>query len=190
MRPSFVASSRRTASTPDLPTRTLASSASSTSIPPSASTRLVRRASRTTSTAAQSSSSQSPDEKRRKDGSLAIADSLADFQKNWSIFSEGSLSQLVDWNNVVVAGGSVLGCLLAMADAHKESKRSIANTSTRQPFRPLTWISSCGASTQSKLKQRSLRSMRPSVIQSPGMSPAFGRNTPFPFTVSDLLLLS
>ncbi len=66
-----------------------------------------------------------PDEKRRKDGSPAIADSLADFQKNWSIFSEGSLSQLVDWNNVVVAGGSVLGCLLAMADAHKESKRAI-----------------------------------------------------------------
>lgn len=65
------------------------------------------------------------DDKRRKDGTPAIADSFADFQKNWTIFSEGSLSQLADWNNVVVAGGSVLGCLLHLDDAHKESKRAI-----------------------------------------------------------------
>ncbi|KLO11509.1 ankyrin [Schizopora paradoxa] len=65
------------------------------------------------------------DDKRRKDGTPAMADSFADFQKNWTIFSEGSLSQLTDWNNVVVAGGSVLGCLLHMDDAHKESKRAI-----------------------------------------------------------------
>jgi hypothetical protein len=37
---------------------------------------------------------------------------------------EGSLAQL-DWSNVVVAGGSVLACLLPVPETYKESKRTL-----------------------------------------------------------------
>lgn len=62
--------------------------------------------------------------RRRKEGSPAMASSLDEFNQNWSIFSEGSLS-LLDWNNVVAAGGSVLACLLPVPDAKKASKRAL-----------------------------------------------------------------
>jgi len=61
---------------------------------------------------------------RRKEGSPAMTSSLDEFHRHWSIFSEGSLS-LLDWNNVVAAGGSVLACLLPVPDANKDSKRSL-----------------------------------------------------------------
>lgn len=66
-----------------------------------------------------------PDFKRRKDFDPCVVNSLEDFQKNWSIFTEGSLSQLKDWNNVIAAGGSVLGCLLPLDPANKESRRTV-----------------------------------------------------------------
>lgn len=66
-----------------------------------------------------------PEEKRRKTGESSMVDSLSEFQKRWAIFTEGSLSQLTDWNNVVAAGGSVLGCLLPMSDKDTESKRAV-----------------------------------------------------------------
>jgi hypothetical protein len=50
---------------------------------------------------------------------------LEEFKKNWDIFTEGSLSQFIEWNNVVAAGGPVLACLLPFEDAAKVSKRSI-----------------------------------------------------------------
>jgi hypothetical protein len=62
--------------------------------------------------------------RRRKEGTPAMTSSLEEFNQNWSIFSEGSLS-LLDWNNVVVAGGSVLACLLPVPDANKASKRTL-----------------------------------------------------------------
>jgi hypothetical protein len=62
--------------------------------------------------------------KRRKEGTPAMASSLEEFNQHWSIFSEGSLS-LLDWNNVVAAGGSVLACLLPVPDANKASKRTL-----------------------------------------------------------------
>ncbi|KAG5643246.1 hypothetical protein DXG03_001296 [Asterophora parasitica] len=62
---------------------------------------------------------------RRKEGAASMVNDLEEFQKNWSIFTEGSLSQLLDWNNVVAAGGAVLACLAPLSDAAKESKRSI-----------------------------------------------------------------
>ncbi|TDL26647.1 ankyrin [Rickenella mellea] len=65
------------------------------------------------------------DDVRRKDGEPCMAESLETFQKNWSIFTEGSLSQSMDWSNVVAAGGSVLACLLPLSDSAKESKRTI-----------------------------------------------------------------
>jgi len=62
--------------------------------------------------------------RRRKEGTPAMVSSLEEFNQNWSIFSEGSLS-LLDWNNVVAAGGSVLACLLPVPDANKASKRTL-----------------------------------------------------------------
>ena len=54
-----------------------------------------------------------------------MAESFEEFKKNWTIFTEGSLSQLIDWNNVVAAGGSVHACLSPLTAEQKESKRSI-----------------------------------------------------------------
>lgn len=65
------------------------------------------------------------DNRRREENAPCMVDSLEEFQKNWSVFSEGSLSQLTDWNNVVAAGGSVLACLLPLSEEDKESKRTI-----------------------------------------------------------------
>jgi hypothetical protein len=62
--------------------------------------------------------------RRRKEGTPAMTSSLEEFNQNWSIFSEGSLA-LLDWNNVVAAGGSVLACLLPVPDANKVSRRSL-----------------------------------------------------------------
>ena len=62
--------------------------------------------------------------RRRKEGTPAMVSSLEEFNQNWSIFSESSLS-LLDWNNVVAAGGSVLACLLPVPDANKASKRTL-----------------------------------------------------------------
>jgi hypothetical protein len=62
---------------------------------------------------------------RRKEGEPTMVSGLEEFKKNWSIFTENSLSQLFDWNNVVAAGGSVLACLLPLPDSAKSSKRAI-----------------------------------------------------------------
>jgi len=65
------------------------------------------------------------DEDRRKEGVPSMVADLEEFKKNWAIFSEGSLSQLLDWNNVVAAGGSVLASLSPLDEEHKKSKRAI-----------------------------------------------------------------
>ncbi|KAG8952590.1 hypothetical protein FRC04_003951 [Tulasnella sp. 424] len=64
---------------------------------------------------------------RRKDGELSMASSLEDFKTRWAIFSEGALSQLTNWNNVVAAGGSVLACLAPLPEhvVKQDSKRAI-----------------------------------------------------------------
>lgn len=61
---------------------------------------------------------------RRKEGTPSTVADLDEFKKNWSIFTEGSLSQF-DWNNVVAAGGAVLACLTPLGESAKKSKRSI-----------------------------------------------------------------
>ena len=48
------------------------------------------------------------DDKRKKEGEPCMVSDLGEFKKNWTIFSEGSLSQLTDWSNVIASGGSVL----------------------------------------------------------------------------------
>ncbi|KAK7062773.1 hypothetical protein VNI00_000262 [Paramarasmius palmivorus] len=65
------------------------------------------------------------EENRKKDGELAIVEDLEGFKKNWGVFTEGSLSQLLDWNNVVAAGGSVLACLMPLHESAKVSKRAM-----------------------------------------------------------------
>jgi hypothetical protein len=65
------------------------------------------------------------DEKRRADGEHAMAAHLDDFKTAFNIFSEGSLSQLTDWNNVVVAGGSVLASLAPLPKFAQKTKRGV-----------------------------------------------------------------
>ncbi|VDB95456.1 unnamed protein product [Peniophora sp. CBMAI 1063] len=59
--------------------------------------------------------------KRRTSRTPALATSLAEFQRNWSIFTEGTLSQL-DWSNIVVAGGAVQACLAPLPEGADDSK--------------------------------------------------------------------
>ena len=63
--------------------------------------------------------------KRRTDGEPAMAANLDDFKTAFNIFSEGSLSQLTDWNNVIVAGGSVPACLAPLPESAQKTKRGI-----------------------------------------------------------------
>ncbi|KAH9483205.1 hypothetical protein JR316_0005309 [Psilocybe cubensis] len=65
------------------------------------------------------------DENRREEGTPSTVADLEEFKKNWAIFTEGSLSQLINWNNVVAAGGSVLACLTPLHESDKTSKRAI-----------------------------------------------------------------
>ena len=61
---------------------------------------------------------------RRPTGSPAVVPTLEEFQKNFTIFSEGALSDL-DWSNVVVAGSAVVTSLLPVPDKHRGSKRAL-----------------------------------------------------------------
>ncbi|KZW00292.1 ankyrin [Exidia glandulosa HHB12029] len=69
------------------------------------------------------------DDFRRKTGEPAMADSLDQFRTVWSVFSEGTLGQLGQgpWENVIVAGGSVLACLLPLPErvTKQNSKRAL-----------------------------------------------------------------
>ncbi|KAK0492741.1 ankyrin repeat protein [Armillaria luteobubalina] len=64
------------------------------------------------------------EENRRLGGQLCMVPDMETFKKNWSIFTEGSLSQLSDWSNVVAAGGSVLACLTPLPESATVSKRA------------------------------------------------------------------
>ncbi|KAI9925755.1 hypothetical protein MW887_005561 [Aspergillus wentii] len=64
------------------------------------------------------------DENRRPNGSPAVVPTIKEFQNNFSIFSEGSLSDL-DWSNVVVAGSAVVTSLMPIPEKHRASKRAL-----------------------------------------------------------------
>ncbi|KAG8785845.1 hypothetical protein FRC15_000608 [Serendipita sp. 397] len=64
-------------------------------------------------------------EQRLQTGHHAIAASLDQFRSSWNIFTEGALSQLTDWNNVVAGGGAVLASLLPLPGRAQGSKRAI-----------------------------------------------------------------
>lgn len=65
-----------------------------------------------------------PDAQRRPGGSPAVVDSLKEFQNNFNVFSESSLTEL-DWTNVVAAGSSVVNCLLPVPERYNTSKRGL-----------------------------------------------------------------
>ncbi|RBR24578.1 uncharacterized protein FIESC28_02628 [Fusarium coffeatum] len=65
-----------------------------------------------------------PDDKRRPHDSPATVANLVEFQKNFNIFSESSLSDL-DWSNVVAAGSSVVNCLLPVPKGFDTTKRKL-----------------------------------------------------------------
>ncbi|CAJ0831936.1 2114_t:CDS:10 [Entrophospora sp. SA101] len=51
-------------------------------------------------------------DKKKKEGEAAITlGGIGSFKENWDLFTEKSLEGL-DWNNVIVGGGSVMACLL------------------------------------------------------------------------------
>ncbi|OBZ73133.1 hypothetical protein A0H81_06697 [Grifola frondosa] len=66
-----------------------------------------------------------PEGRRREEGAPCIVSSLDEFKKNWAIFTEGSVSQLVDWSNVMAAGGAVQACLTPLPEYAKASKRTM-----------------------------------------------------------------
>ncbi|KZV73630.1 ankyrin [Peniophora sp. CONT] len=65
-----------------------------------------------------------PADQRRPTGSPALVQSLEVFQRNWSVFTEGALSQ-VDWSNVVVAGGAVQACLAPLPEGADDSRKAL-----------------------------------------------------------------
>ena len=66
-----------------------------------------------------------PSSLRREEGSPAMVENLEAFKRNWSVFTESSLSQLADWSNVIAAGGSVQACLMPLPKAATSSKRAM-----------------------------------------------------------------
>ncbi len=64
------------------------------------------------------------DEDRKPNGAPAVVSSFKDFQQNFNLFSESSLSDL-DWNNVMAAGSSVTTALLPVPKKWAGSKRAM-----------------------------------------------------------------
>lgn len=60
---------------------------------------------------------------RKAEGSPATVQSIAEFKKNFNLFSESSLADL-DWSNVVAAGSSVVTALLPTPDKYSTSKKA------------------------------------------------------------------
>lgn len=61
---------------------------------------------------------------RKADGSPAVVSSLKEFQDNFTIFTEGALSD-IDWSHVVAAGSAVVTSLLPVPEKYRGSKRGL-----------------------------------------------------------------
>jgi hypothetical protein len=61
---------------------------------------------------------------RKANGSQAVVSSFKNFQSNFNLFSESSLSDL-NWDNVVAAGSAVTTALLPVPEKWADSKRSL-----------------------------------------------------------------
>lgn len=144
-----------------------------------------------------------PEARRRKEGELAVVSSLDGFKKNWAIFTEGSLSQLLDWDNVIAAGGSVLACLAPLPESAKASKRAVRKYyhgvaypssdidlflygMTPEQVRLLPCLISRFLTFLLRPKPRSFKSTRQFGILSLGTAPVSAQNTQFLSIVSEL----
>jgi hypothetical protein len=58
-----------------------------------------------------------PLESRRPAGSAAVVPA-GTFRANWDAFTEGCL-RFLNWDNVVVAGGSIMACLTTNAQSNR-----------------------------------------------------------------------
>ncbi|KAI0738301.1 ankyrin [Daedaleopsis nitida] len=65
------------------------------------------------------------EKRRRKEGEPSMVSDLDTFKKTWALFTEGALSQLTDWSNVIAAGGSVQACLAPVPESAMASKRAM-----------------------------------------------------------------
>ena len=59
-------------------------------------------------------------QQRIPDGGQTISRDIEEFRENFHIYTEGAL-RLIDWNNVVVAGGAVLASLLCNSQVAKSN---------------------------------------------------------------------
>lgn len=64
------------------------------------------------------------DDKRRAHGSPAVVPTLSEFENNFTLFTEGALSEM-DWSNVVAAGSAVVTSLLPVPEEYRNSKRGL-----------------------------------------------------------------
>jgi hypothetical protein len=64
------------------------------------------------------------DEDRKPEGAPAVVSSFKDFQQNFNLFSESSLTEL-NWNNVVAAGTAVTTALLPVPHQWAGNKRTL-----------------------------------------------------------------
>jgi hypothetical protein len=64
------------------------------------------------------------DKDRKPNGSPAIVPTFDEFRNNFTLFTEGSLSE-IDWSNVVAAGSAVVTSLLPVPEEYRNSKRGL-----------------------------------------------------------------
>lgn len=64
------------------------------------------------------------DSLRRISGTPAVVPTLAEFQENFALFTEGSLSG-INWSNIVAAGSAVVTSLLPVPENYRDSKRGL-----------------------------------------------------------------
>lgn len=83
-----------------------------------------------------------PDAQRRPGGSPAVVESFKEFQNNFNVFSESSLTEL-DWTNVVAAGSSVVNCLLPVPERYNTSREVYESSIMRNSARLVTSIFFC-----------------------------------------------
>lgn len=72
---------------------------------------------------------------RRIRGAPAMVDDLASFREAFEVFSGGALSAITDWNNIIIAGGSVLACLTTLLNNRSRSRTKLADIFHAEPYK-------------------------------------------------------
>lgn len=66
-----------------------------------------------------------PPHLQRVPGTWCIVDDLSAFRRAWDIFSGGALSAVKNWDNIIIAGGSVLACLTSFPSNPNPSQEEL-----------------------------------------------------------------